>query len=96
MLDRLEQVADHETDRIAAPERLADAAQIVRVELPACLETYLGRSPTTPEEPAARELLTQLGLLTAGADRLVAQVPDIHARRAEELTREMRERHDRP
>jgi hypothetical protein len=96
VLDRLEQVADHETDRIAAPERLADAAQIVRVELPACLETYLGRSPTTPEEPAARELLTQLELLTAGADRLVAQVPDIHARRAEELTREMRERHDRP
>jgi hypothetical protein len=96
VLDRLEQVADHETDRIAAPERLADAAQIVRVELPACLETYLGRSPTTPEEPAARELTTQLELLTAGADRLVAQVPDIHARRAEELTREMRERHDRP
>jgi hypothetical protein len=95
-LDRLDQVADRETDRIAAPERLADAAEIVRVELPECLDTYLGRAPTTPEEPAARELRAQLGLVVGRADRLVAQVPDVHARRAEDLTREMRERHERP
>ena len=92
-LDRLDQVADQETDRIAAPERLADAAEIVRIELPLCLDTYLGRAPSTPEEPAARELGAQLKLVVARADRLVAQVPDIHVRRAEELTREMRRRH---
>jgi hypothetical protein len=94
-LDRLDQVADRETDRIAAPDRLADAAEIVRVELPECLDTYLGRSPTTPEEPAARELRAQLELVVGRADRLVAQVPDVHARRAEDLTREMRQRHER-
>jgi hypothetical protein len=92
-LDRLDQVADQETDRIAAPERLADAAEIVRIELPLCLDTYLGRAPSTPQEPAARELGAQLKLVVARADRLVAQVPDIHVRRAEELTREMRRRH---
>ena len=92
-LDRLDQVADQETDRIAAPERLADAAEILRIELPLCLDTYLGRAPSTPEEPAARELGAQLKLVVARADRLVAQVPDIHVRRAEELTREMRRRH---
>jgi hypothetical protein len=92
-LDRLDQVADQETDRIAAPERLADAAEIVRIEVPLCLDTYLGRAPSTPEEPAARELGAQLKLVIARADRLVAQVPDIHVRRAEELTREMRRRH---
>ncbi|MHA6623461.1 hypothetical protein [Pseudonocardia sp. DLS-67] len=95
-LDRLDQVADRETDRIAAPEHLADAAEIVRVELPQCLDTYLGRAPTTPEEPAARELRAQLELVAGRVDRLVAQVPDVHARRAEDLTREMRERHERP
>jgi hypothetical protein len=92
-LDRLDQVADQETDRIAAPERLADAAEILRIELPLCLDTYLGRAPSTPEEPASRELGAQLKLVVARADRLVAQVPDIHVRRAEELTREMRRRH---
>jgi hypothetical protein len=95
-LDRLDQIADQEIDRIAAPERLADAAEIVRVELPLCLDTYLGRAPSTPEEPAARELRTQLTLVVARADRLVAQVPDVHVRRAEDLTREMRRRHERP
>jgi uncharacterized protein (DUF2342 family) len=96
VLDRLDQVADQEIDRIAAPERLADAAEIVRVELPACLDTYLGRGPSTPEEPAARELRAQLTLVAERADRVVAQVPDIHVRRAEDLTREMRRRHERP
>jgi hypothetical protein len=96
VLDRLDQVADQETDRVAAPERLADAAEIVRVELPECLDTYLGRGPSTPEEPAARELRAQLTLVAERADRLVAQVPDIHVRRAEDLTREMRRRHERP
>jgi hypothetical protein len=93
VLDRLDQVADHETDRIAAPEWLADAAEIVRAELPECLDTYLGRFPSTPREPAARELGAQLKLVVTRADRLVAQVPDVHARRAEDLTREMRRRH---
>jgi hypothetical protein len=93
VLDRLDQVADHETDRIAAPEWLADAAEIVRVELPECLDTYLGRSPSTPREPAARELGAQLKLVVMRADRLVAQVPDVYVRRAEDLTREMRRRH---
>jgi hypothetical protein len=96
VLDRLDDVADQETDRIAAPERLADAAEIVRVELPECLETYLGRAPSTPEAPAARELRAQLTLVAQRADRLVAQVPDVHVRRAEDLTREMRRRHERP
>ena len=96
VLDRLDQVADQETDRIAAPERLADAAEIVRVELPECLATYLGRAPSTPEAPAARELRAQLELVVGRADRLVTQVPDVHVRRAEDLTREMRRRHERP
>jgi hypothetical protein len=95
VLDRLDEVADRETDRIAAPERLADAAEILRVELPECLETYLGRAPSTPETPAARELRAQLKLVGERADRLVAQVPDVHVRRAEDLTREMRRRHER-
>jgi hypothetical protein len=96
VLDRLDQVADQETDRIAAPERLADAAEIVRVELPMCLDTYLGRPPSSPEAPAARELRAQLELVAERADRLLAQVPDVHVRRAEDLTREMRRRHERP
>jgi hypothetical protein len=96
VLDRLDQVADQETDRIAAPERLADAAEIVRVDLPMCLDTYLGRPPSSPEAPAARELRAQLELVAERADRLLAQVPDVHVRRAEDLTREMRRRHERP
>jgi hypothetical protein len=96
VLDRLDQVADQETDRIAAPERLADAAEIVRVDLPACLDTYLGRSPSTPEEPAARELRAQLALVADRTERLFAQVPDVHVQRAEDLTREMRRRRERP
>ncbi|MHA6626957.1 hypothetical protein ACU61A_16100 [Pseudonocardia sichuanensis] len=94
VLDRLDEVADREVDRIAAPERLARAAEIVRVDVPACLDTYLGRAPSTPAEHAARELRTQLELVVAGADGLAAQVPDVHAQRAEDLTREMRRRHE--
>jgi hypothetical protein len=96
VLDRLDQVADQETDRIAAPERLADAAEIVRHDLPTCLDTYLGRAPSTPHEPAARELRAQLTLVAERADRLLAQVPDVHVRRAEDLTEEMRRRRERP
>jgi hypothetical protein len=94
VLDRLDQVADAQIDRVAAPERLADAAEIVRVELSECLETYLGRPATTVEATAVGELHSQLQLLVARADRLAAQVPDVHARRAEDLTREMRRRHE--
>jgi hypothetical protein len=39
------------------------------------------------------ELVAQLDLIAAAADRVAAQVPDIHAQRAEELTRELRRRH---
>jgi hypothetical protein len=94
VLDRLDEVADRETDRIAAPERLARAAEVVRVDVPACLDTYLGRSPSTPANRAARELLTQLELVAAGTDALAGQVPDVHVQRAEDLTREMRRRHE--
>lgn len=92
-LDRLDQVADQEADRVAAPERLADAAEIVRVELPAGLDTYLRRPPSTPPDTAARELAAQLEMISVGADRLAAQVPDVHAGRAADLTREMRRRY---
>jgi hypothetical protein len=93
VLDRLDRVGDHEVDRAATPERLADAAEIVRVELPASLDTYLQRPPSTPRDTAARELVAQLELISAAADRLAAQVPDVHAGRAADLTREMRRRH---
>jgi uncharacterized protein (DUF2342 family) len=68
----------------------------VRVDLHACLDTYLGRGPSTPHEPAVRELRAQLTLVAERADRLVAQVPDVHVRRAEDLTEEMRRRRERP
>jgi hypothetical protein len=93
VLDRLDQVADREADRIAAPERLADVAEIVRVDLSECLDTYLGRAPSMPADTAARELAAQLEMIGARVDRIEAQVPDVHARRAEDLTRDMRRRH---
>jgi hypothetical protein len=93
VLDRLDHVADQPADRIAAPERLARAAEIVRVELPECLDTYLGRSPSTPADAAARELTAQLDVIARAAGALAAQVPDVHRRRAEDLTEEMRRRH---
>ncbi|GAA3110916.1 hypothetical protein GCM10010464_87150 [Pseudonocardia yunnanensis] len=96
VLDRLDEVADQPADRAAAPERLALAAEIVRVDLPMCLDTYLGRAPSTSEERAAAELVAQLDLIAAAADRLAAQVPDIHAERAEDLTRELRRRYGQP
>lgn len=94
VLDRLDEVADQPADRAAAPERLAVCAEIVRVDLPVCLDTYLGRSPSTSAERAAAELVTQLDLIAGAADRLAAQVPDVHAQRAEDLTRELRRRHE--
>jgi hypothetical protein len=93
VLGRLDQVADREVDRIAAPEWLADAAEIVRTGLSECLDTYLLRPPSTSPDTAARELSAQLEMISVQADRLAAQVPDVHARRAEDLTREMRRRH---
>jgi hypothetical protein len=93
VLDRLDEVADQPADRAAAPERLAVAAEIVRVDLPACLDTYLGRAPSSSAERAAAELVTQLDLIAGAADRLAAQVPDVHVQRAEDLTRELRRRH---
>ena len=96
VLDRLDEVADQPADRAAAPERLAVAAEIVRVDLPVCLDTYLGRAPSSSAERAAAELVTQLDLIAGAADRLAAQVPDVHAQRAEDLTRELRRRHGEP
>ncbi len=96
VLDRLDEVADQEVDRIAAPERLADAAEIVRSELSECLDTYFGRAPSTSREAAARELAAQLEMISVRVDGLAARVPDVHARRAEDLTREMRRRHGQP
>jgi hypothetical protein len=96
VLDRLDEVADEPADRAAAPERLAVAAEIVRVDLPACLDTYLGRAASTPTDRAVAELVAQLDLVAAAADRLAALVPDVHAQRAEDLTRELRRRYGQP
>ncbi|WP_433278384.1 hypothetical protein ACQPZA_03705 [Pseudonocardia xinjiangensis] len=96
VLDRLDEVGDRPADRAAAPERLALAAEIVRVDLPMCLDTYLGRTPSTSAERAAGEFVAQLHLIAAAADRLAAEVPDIHVQRAEDLTRELRRRHGEP
>jgi hypothetical protein len=94
VLDRLDQVADQEVDRIAAPERLADTTEIIRTDLTECLDAYFQRAPAAPPDTAARELATQLEMIGVRADRLAAQVPDSDARRAEDLTREMRRRHE--
>jgi hypothetical protein len=96
VLDRLDEVADQPADRAAAPDRLAVAAEIVRVDLPVCLDTYLSRAPSTAADRAAVELVTQLDLIAGAVDRLAAQVPDVHAQRAEDLTRELRRRHGEP
>lgn len=101
VLDRLDQVADQPADRAAAPERLAAAAEIIRVDLPSCLDTYLGRAPSpaalsSSAQRSATELVTQLDLIASSADRLAASVPDVDVQRAEELTRELRRRHGEP
>lgn len=93
VLDRLDEVAEDAIDRIAAPERLADAAEIVRVDLSECLDVHLRQAAPTPPPRAVRELAAQLQMIRERADGLAAQVPDVRARRAEELTREMRRRH---
>lgn len=93
VLDRLDEVADQPADRAAAPERLAAVAVIIRTDLPICLDTYLGRAPSTPAEHAAAELVEQLSLVARAADRLAAAVPDVHAQRAEDLTEELRRRY---
>jgi hypothetical protein len=89
VLDRLEDAAGHPADGLAVPERLADVAEIVRVELAECLDTYLAPMPS---EAAARELHAQLEMIGARADRLAEQVPDAQLLRAEDLTRELRHR----
>jgi hypothetical protein len=95
VLDRLEKVADSEADRVAAPERLARVASIVRDDLPACLATYGARTPRSADRAAA-ELVEQLGIVAAEVDRLAAEVPDLDVRRAEELTDELRRRYGAP
>ena len=90
VLDRLDEVFDDGADRIAAPERLAEAIVIVRTELAECLDGWFARPPAIPEH----ELGARLALIGDRAERLAAQVPDVHARRAEDLTRELRRRYD--
>jgi hypothetical protein len=77
VLDRL----DGDVDGLSAPERLADAAEIVRVELTASLDAFLLPAPTR-SEAAARELRAQLEMIGLHADRLAEQVPGAHVRRA--------------
>lgn len=96
VLDRLDQVADQPADRAMAPERLAVAAEIIRIDLPLCLDAYLGRAPSTSARHAAAHLVKQLDLIAGGADRLAASVPDVDAQRAEDLTKELRRRHGDP
>lgn len=95
VLDRLEDAAGHPADGLAVPERLADVAEIVRVELAECLDAYLAPAPTAPSEAAARELHAQLEMIGARADRLSEQVPDAQLLRAGDLTRELRRRRER-
>jgi hypothetical protein len=46
---------------------------------------------------AGMELVTQLDLIAGAADGLPRRsVPDVHAQRAEDLTRELRRRHGEP
>lgn len=106
VLRRLDEVADQPADRAAAPERLARAAEIIRVDLPLCLDAYLGRAPASTagraavdpaaHERAVAELAAQLDLIMVGADRLARSVPDVHVQRALDLTRELRRRHGDP
>jgi hypothetical protein len=96
VLDRLDEVADQPVDRAAAPERLATVAEIIRVDLPSCLDTFLVRGPSTSSARAAAELVRQLDVIAGAVDRLAAGVPDVHAQRAEELTRDLLRRHGEP
>lgn len=96
VLDRLDEVADQPVDRAAAPERLATAAEIIRADLPSCLDTFGGRGRSSSSARAAAELVTQLDVIAGAVDRLAASVPDVHAQRAEELTRDLLRRHGEP
>ena len=94
VLDQLDETADRpDRDRPATPERLALAAEIVRVDLPVCLDTSLARGPEIETRCAAVELVAQLDVIAGAADRLAAQVPDVRVHRAGDLTRELRRRH---
>lgn len=93
VLDQLEQIADQPSDQIAMPRRLAEADGMIRHDLPACLDVYRGRPPSSSESRAAAALAAQLHLIAAAADRLAAEVPDVGADRAEDLTRELQRRY---
>ncbi|OLT22913.1 hypothetical protein BJF78_32815 [Pseudonocardia sp. CNS-139] len=95
VLDRLDQVADQPVDRPPHPSGSPSPPR-------SCASTC--RSASTPTSPRA----VQLGGPGSGragdpagpdrgrADRLAAQVPDVHVQRAEELTRELRRRYGEP
>lgn len=96
VLDRLDEVADHPVDRVAAPERLATVAGIIRVDLPGCVDGYLGRGPAASTGRAAAELVRQLDVIAGAVDRLASDVPDRDLLRAEELTRDLLRRYGEP
>ena len=83
-------VAASTGDMAAAPERLATVAGIVHTSLPACLDGYLGRPPSSSAERAAAALVGQLDVIARAVDRLVDEVPDVHADSDEELTEQLR------
>jgi hypothetical protein len=73
VLDRLDEPAERDADRVAALERLADVTEIVRADLTESLDTWFGRTPSAVDEVAARELHAQLEMTGARADRLAEQ-----------------------
>ena len=70
--------------------------EILHADLPRCLDTYLDRGPAGSPIRAAGQLVQQLAVVAAAVDRLAAAVRDVHAQRAEELTRELPRRHGAP
>jgi hypothetical protein len=94
VLDRLDGGVDgRSTDLAQAPERLATVAEIVETSLPACLDTYVDRPPSSSVIRAQAALVEQLGVIARAVDRLVAEVPDVHADSAEALTEDLRRRY---
>jgi len=90
VLDRLDVLAGSAGDMAKAPERLAIVGEIVSTSLPACLDTYLTRPPSSSAQRAAAALVQQLDVIARAVDRLVHEVPDVHADSAESLTEQLR------
>ncbi|GAA0899469.1 hypothetical protein GCM10009559_64040 [Pseudonocardia zijingensis] len=67
----LRQVLDR-LDRTPEPERLADAAEIVRADLTASLDAFLLTPPAARSDATAGELGTQLEMIRVRTDRLAS------------------------